>query len=60
MRAYITNSFPETLLPMGLTPALGSILSALICITVFIVMKKKNNLIYKKRHPSDDVLLKLN
>ena len=41
--AYITSKlFPETLLPMGLTPALGSILSALICITVFIVMKKKN------------------
>ena len=41
--AYITSKlFPKTLLPMGLTPALGSILSALICITVFIVMKKKN------------------
>ena len=41
--AYITSKlFPDTLLPMGITPALGSILSALICISVFIIMKKKN------------------
>ena len=47
--AYITSKlFPDTLLPMGLTPALGSILSALICITVFIVMKKKNKFDFQK------------
>lgn len=42
--AYITSKlFSETLLPMGhLHPLLVPILSALICITVFIVMKKKN------------------
>lgn len=41
--AYITSKlFPDTLLPMGLTPALGSILSAVICATIFIIMKKQN------------------
>ena len=46
--AYITSKlFPDTLLPMGLTPALGSILSAIICVSIFIIMKKKINLIIK-------------
>lgn len=45
--AYITSKlFPDTLLPMGLTPALGSILSAVICATIFIIMKKKNKFDY--------------
>ena len=45
--AYITSKlFPDTLLPMGLTPALGSILSAMICVSIFIIMKKKNKFDY--------------
>ena len=45
--AYITSKlFPDTLLPMGLTPALGSILSAIICVSIFIIMKKKNKFDY--------------
>ena len=45
--AYITSKlFPDTLLPMGLTPALGSILSVIICVSIFIIMKKKNKFDY--------------
>ena len=34
--------YPDTLFPMGLASPAGSLLSAIICICVFIIMKKKN------------------
>lgn len=40
---YLTSRlFPDTLLPMGLATASGSVISAIICVTVFAVMAKKN------------------
>lgn len=38
---FASKAFPETLFPMGLAPSVGSILSAGICITVFLILKNK-------------------
>ena len=41
--AYLASKFwPETLFPMGCAAPLGSLLSALICVFVFIWLRKKN------------------
>ena len=40
--AYIASIiYPENLFYMGLTPALGSLLSAIICISIYLCLKKK-------------------
>lgn len=40
--SYLASKFfPETLYPMGLAPALGSLLSSVICLIFYIAMKKK-------------------
>ena len=39
--AYLTSKlFPTTLLPMGLATAAGSLLSVLICITAFVILRR--------------------
>lgn len=41
--SYLMSSmFPETLYPMGLTTAAGSLLSALICAAAFVIIQRKN------------------
>ena len=46
---YLTSMlFPETLFPMGLATAAGSLLSALICFIVFAVIQRKSILIRKE------------
>lgn len=43
---YITSRlFPDTLLPMGLATASGSVISVVICIIAFMVLKRKNKAI---------------
>lgn len=40
---YLTSKlFPETLLPMGLATATGSLLSVVICVIAFVYLRKKN------------------
>lgn len=40
---YLTSQlFPATLFPMGLATAAGSLLSVLICITAFAVIRRKD------------------
>lgn len=40
--AYLTSRlFPDTLFPMGLASAAGSLFSTIICIVIFVVMRKK-------------------
>lgn len=40
---YLTSKlFPETLLPMGLATASGSLISVIICVIAFSILKKKN------------------
>ena len=40
---YLTSKlFPETLLPMGLATATGSLLSVIICVIAFVYLRKKN------------------
>ena len=43
--SYLTSvKFPDTLFPMGLASPAGSLLSVIICITVYIVMRRKGKL----------------
>ncbi|XCP84591.1 MATE family efflux transporter [Roseburia hominis] len=43
--AYLASvHFPHTLYPMGLAAPLGSLLSALICISVFFILRKKGQM----------------
>ncbi|MCM1105340.1 MAG: MATE family efflux transporter [Blautia sp.] len=41
---YASKLFPDTLLPMGMAAPLGSLLSALICVTVYLAFRKKGRL----------------
>ena len=46
---YITSLlFPETLFPMGLATAAGSLLSVIICLIVFTVIQRNASLIHKE------------
>ena len=36
-----TGLFPDNLLPMGLATAVGSLLSVLICLTAYLLLKRK-------------------
>ena len=40
---FMSKFFPDNLYPMGLATAFGSLLSVIICIVMFIVLKHKNN-----------------
>ncbi len=43
---YLTSTlFPDTLLPMGLATAAGSLLSVCICVIAFIVLRRKERLL---------------
>lgn len=42
--AYLTSRlFPDTLFPMGLASAAGSVFSTVVCIIIFVVMRKKKS-----------------
>ena len=41
----VSQWFPETLLPMGLATATGSLLSAVICAAAFLLIKKKDRIL---------------
>ena len=43
--SYLTSiEYPGTLFPMGLASPAGSLLSVIICVTVYIVMRRKGKL----------------
>ena len=44
--AYLTSKwFPTTLLPMGLATAAGSLLSVIICVIAFLVLRRHGRLV---------------
>lgn len=45
---FASKMFPDTLLPMGLASAAGSLLSSIICIAAFLLMQKKENQFERK------------
>ena len=38
---FMSKLFPDNLLPMGLATAVGSLLSVLICLTAYLLLKRK-------------------
>ena len=44
--AYLASKFfPQTLLPMGLATAAGSLLSVIICVIAFLVLRRRGRLV---------------
>jgi Na+-driven multidrug efflux pump len=39
---FASRKYPDTLFPMGMAAPLGSLLSSLICVTVFLIMQRQN------------------
>ena len=40
---FMSKLFPENLFPMGIATACGSLLSVIVCVTAFCILRKKNN-----------------
>ena len=38
---FMSKLFPDNLLPMGLATAVGSLLSVVICLTAYLMLKRK-------------------